>query len=506
MKAIRRLRETLALRPEFVLWLIAAYYITAITFRVLRTEGLQNDEAEQLFLSQFLLTGYGRQPPLYNWIQHAVVTQLGPSILALSLVKNTLLFLACALYAMAARKIVTQKGLPAIAALGVIAVPTISILAQRDLTHAIATICAVAFFLYGFFGTLTRPSITTYALTGLAVGLGLISKYNFVIVPVAAALAILPEPDFRRRLYDVRMLVTVAVALVICLPHGLWLIENFRAATVGTINAMRDDATGNPIADRWSGLSDLVVSIIDTSFAPIAFYLVVFRGKMLTIIRAESVWTRVLGRTIIFSLLLVCLIAIIGIGASTMSQKWLSPFLMMMPLYLCLKLDAAGPIDRNATPHMAVPVFLMAFGFIIYLMLSTLLAPFTGSYPKDSLPSRAFLREVVEKQMGGDLPGYIISGDMALAGAARLELRDVPVIMPNLNEIEQEQLYRPEADGLVIWQPKGHDTTIPPWTAAFLSAHGIVAKPDAVRILDVPFIRSRGKATAPFAYLVLDRR
>jgi hypothetical protein len=299
------------------------------------------------------------------------------------------------------------------------------------------------------------------------------------------------------------MLVAIAVAAIVCLPHGLWLLDNFHDATAGTINAMREDATGNPIADRWSGFGELVVSILDTSFAPIAFYLIVFRKKMLTIICAESIWTRVLGRTIVLSLVLVCLIAIIGIGASTISQKWLSPFLMMVPLYLCLKLDAAGEIDRDATSRMAIPVFSLAFGFLAYLTLGTLLAPLTGSYPKDSLPARPFLRQVLAEQTQARPFGYVIVGDLAMAGTARIELPGIPVIFPNLTEIEQADLFNKQADGLIIWQPRRDDRTIPPRIVAFLAEHGILANPAAVRILSVPFIQSGGKITASFAYLAL---
>src|SRR5687768_13321807 len=101
MRVIRRISDALARRPELVLWLIAAYYVLAIALRVLRSEALESDEAEQLVQSQFFLMGYGRQPPFYNWLQYGVIQLTGPSIFALSLVKNLLLFLCCAIYGLA---------------------------------------------------------------------------------------------------------------------------------------------------------------------------------------------------------------------------------------------------------------------------------------------------------------------------------------------------------------------------------------------------------------------
>jgi len=493
MRAIRRISDALARRPELVLWLIAAYYVLAIILRVLRSEALESDEAEQLYQSQFLLMGYGRQPPFYNWLQYGVIHLIGPSIFAISLVKNLLLFLTCAVYGLAARILLKDQRLVAIAMIGVIAMPAVSVMAQRDLTHAIATLFAVALFFYGFLKTLTQPRLWTYLLTGIAVGLGLIAKYNFVIVPVAAILAILPEPDLRRRILDWRMVPALAVVAVICLPHGLWVLGNLGEATAGTIKAMREDASGNPVLDRLSGIGTLFVAILTGGLPVLAFFLIAFRRSLTDAWRATNQWTRVIGRALLLSLIAVGLIGL-GFGATTISEKWLSPFLVLLPLYLCLKLEAAKADTSRGIPRLLFPVAILALGFVAYIALGNVVGPLFGNYTKENLPSGPFIEQIASEHPGPRL-AYVITDDPYLAASARLELPQARVLLPSfgqtppLGEAERRQ------PGLIVWRDSALAALNP-----YLQANGVATEGLAPATKPVPYLFSGGRASVTFGY------
>jgi 4-amino-4-deoxy-L-arabinose transferase-like glycosyltransferase len=497
MRAIRRISDALARRPELVFWLIAVYYLLAIALRVLRSEALESDEAEQLVQSQFFLMGYGRQPPFYNWLQYGVIQLTGPSIFALSLVKNLLLFLCCAAYGLAARLLLKDRRLVAVAMLGVIAMPAVSVMAQRDLTHAIATLFAVALFLFAFLRTLIRPSLSFYLLTGLAVGLGLIAKYNFVIVPVAAILAILPEPDLRKRIFDWRIIPALAVTAAICLPHGLWLLGNLTEATDGTIRAMREDASGNPLLDRLSGLGTLAVAILAGTLPVLAFFLIAFRRPPLIEARtATSQWSRVIGR-----MLLLCLVAVgligLGFGATTISEKWLSPFLVLLPLYLCLKLDAAGADSSRSVARMLFPVAALALGFIGYMALGNVIGPRLGQYNKENLPSGPFLREVLAERAGTN-PAYVIAADPFLAASARIELPGARILWPSFGQTPLLDATERGLLGLIVWRVDGNE--MPDGLSAYLQANGLEAERLAPATRAVPYLFSGGRDTVSFGF------
>jgi 4-amino-4-deoxy-L-arabinose transferase-like glycosyltransferase len=500
---MRRVRDALIAKPERVLWLIAAYYVVAILVRVLRSEGLQNDEAEQLFQSQFLLLGYGRQPPFYNWLQYGVVHLIGPSVLAVSLVKNGLLSLTCLFYGLAARQISERGQVPAAAMLGILALPVVTILAQRDLSHAVATLFATSFFLYALLGALTRPALWRYALTGVAIGIGTISKYNFVVLPIAALIAILPEPDLRRRLFDLRLVATIAIAALICLPHALWVLSNFQTATAGTVNAMRDDASGNLVTDRLNGILELVSSAFTGGIVLVIFLLIAFGRSLADSRKVGTVWTRVTGLMFLVSLAIIGLIAI-GMGATTISGKWLSPFLLILPLYLCLKIEAAGGFAKrlDGVAKLALPSLLLAFGFLIYLTAGNVLAPIIGRYQKDSLPSVPFVRQVLAEAGYGDKPDFIVTGSTALAGSARIAAPEAAVFMPNF--VQAGDIDKGRGSGLVIWS--GSDgMTLPAHIEDYLRQQGFDTAALAPKTMDVPYPFSRGEKSEPFNYAWIAR-
>jgi len=495
----RSISDALVRRPDLVICLIAAYYVLAVGMRVLRSEGLQNDEAEQIFQSQFLLLGYGPQPPFYNWLQYGVIQLIGPSIFALSLVKNGLLFLCCLFYGLTARMLIRDKTLSAIAMLGVLTLPAVTVLSQRDLTHAVATLFAVSLFLYAFLGALKRPTFWSYLLTGIATGIGLLSKYNFVILPVAAIIAVLPEAELRKRLFDRRVLATIAVTAVMCLPHGLWVLGNLNAATSSTIEAMRSDASGSAVLDRLEGIGMLLMSALTGALPPLLFFLFAFRRDLMDAWKAQNLWTRLTGRMFLLSLLLVGLIGV-GLGATNISEKWLSPFLLILPLYLCLKLDAAGAEARPAIPRLFFPVAVLAVGFLMYIALGNLAAPYLGRYEKENLPSSAFIRNVLAERGDRPLPAFIATSNTVLAASARMELPDVPVIIPNFAEEAKPQ----KQHGLVVWQIRRGDVSMPAELVSTLEGMGVTASDLKPATLAVPYLFSGGKDKALFGYAWVD--
>jgi 4-amino-4-deoxy-L-arabinose transferase-like glycosyltransferase len=502
---MQRIRNALVRRPELVFWLIGAYYAIAVIVRVLRSEGLQTDEAEQLFQSQFLLMGYGRQPPFYNWLQYGAVQLFGPSIFALSIVKNLLLFLSCVFYGLAARSVLQDRVLSSAAMLGVLALPAVTVLAQRDLTHAVATMFSVSLFLYAYLRTLTRPSLWGYVLTGIAVGIGAISKYNFVIVPLAAVLAILPEAELRKRLFDWRVLPALLVAAAICLPHGLWALHNVDTATSGTLDAMREDSTGNAILDRLHGVSMLVVSAVTSSLTLLAFFALAFHRDLKAALRAGNVWSRVVGRAFLISLIMIGLISI-GLGATTISQKWLSPFLLLLPLYLCLKLEAAGADSGRGISRLVWPVSILAFGFVLYLVAGNLAAPFLGRYQKESLPGVPFIQQVIASRGDRPEPGYILTADPALAASARLAAPKARVLMPAFTQAPALDDAARALPGLLVWKIGAADKAMPDALRDFAAGQGIAPDSLVALRIDVPYHFSGGRDTTPFGYAWVNGR
>ncbi len=326
--------------------LLAAYFVLNIALRITLPHSLELDEAEQSFFSQYLLAGYGPQPPFYNWMQYAIVSVTGMSIGALVVPKNILLFLCYLFYGLAGREALKDQALAAIGMLALITLPQVSYMAQQDLTHTTALLFASSLFLYGFFRTLDRPGVGSYLLLGLATGIGLISKYNFALMPVVALIAILPDAEWRRRALDWRMLIAIAVALVIVLPHAIWLQGNLAFASSDTLVKM---AAGNEpvgIARIGKGLLAFLVAILAFAALPVAIFAAAFRRDFVRALSARNRWTGMMERMMLASLAGIALIVLFT-GSTTVRERWLDPFLLVLPIYFLAKMKAAG-LDFSA--------------------------------------------------------------------------------------------------------------------------------------------------------------
>ena len=126
--------DRLARSDGAVYLLLAAYFIINILLRLAAPASLELDEGQQLFFAQWLAPGYDSQPPFYNWVQYGFVQLLGSSMLAISLLKNLMLFLSYLLFGLTAHLIIRDRTLAIIATLALITIPQIGYEAQRDLT------------------------------------------------------------------------------------------------------------------------------------------------------------------------------------------------------------------------------------------------------------------------------------------------------------------------------------------------------------------------------------
>lgn len=491
-------------RADAMIFAVAAYFVLCVALRVFISPALEIDEGEQAFVSQFLALGYGPQPPFYNWLQYAVVEAFGVSLTALTVLKHLLLFLCCLFYGLAARIVIKDRTLAAMAMLGVLTLPPVFLLAQRDLSHTVSALFAVSLFLYGFFRTLRNPSLFSYLLTGVAVGIGLISKYNFALVPAAAVLAVLPERDLRQRIFDWRLIVSLTVAFAIVLPHAYWILHNLTSASAGTINEMKEGLEGGRMAQAFKGTISLISAIFGATILPLAFFAAVFPFDIKRICLAESQWTRITGRIICLCLIAVLLI-VLGLGATHIREKWLALFVVILPLYLCLKIDAAGIETTGKLKRFAIPLFIMIFAVLIGVSARVVTSPMLGSYNKLNIPYEAFIREITQNH--AIQPALVIADDTNLAGSVRLQLPLSTAITAYNPPVPLAAGWRSAGPVLVIWRGKGESEPALPESLQQKLIEGGVAASDIVPLFSAPLYHlAKGDDRYGFGYLWLTQQ
>jgi 4-amino-4-deoxy-L-arabinose transferase-like glycosyltransferase len=102
---------------------------------------------------------------------------------------------------------------------------------------------------------------------GVVVALGLLSKVNFVFVPVALGLAAASLPELRARLRPWGLAVSLAVVVAICLWPMIWALQHPEVA-FASARKLRRDVDLSLVAGATRGLASFVSAVVGFGILP----------------------------------------------------------------------------------------------------------------------------------------------------------------------------------------------------------------------------------------------
>ncbi len=391
-------------------WLLA---MTAahVVVRVAVSPALKWDEAEQMLWSQQLALGYGSQPPLYTWLQWAVNGLVGPSVLALALLKQALLALAYVFMYLAGRELLGPRG-AWWASASMLLLPPLGWYSIRDQTHTVLVTAMACGAWWLLLRIVRRPRAADFAWLGLVCGFGLLAKYSFALVMAAMLAAALSVPESRRALLSRGGWWAPLVCALVVLPHAGWLLSHLRDATsetMGKLHVGAHHALTHGLASLLEGLAGTLV--LWAGVALWAFRSAWWRGGAAPATGwAQRVFARYLA-LVVLALLGMVLFA----GVSSFKGRWMLPLLCVVPLTAfaarpALQQHAGG--RRYSTAILAVAV--------IILIAAGIRPWFSGWRGEaDELNHPAAELALALRAAGYDGVGPIVAADHMMAGLLR---------------------------------------------------------------------------------------
>ncbi len=308
-------------------WLLALA-LAHVLVRVAVSPALKWDEAEQMLWSQQLALGYGAQPPLYTWLQWGVNALVGPSVLALSLLKHALLALTYALMWLAARELLDERG-AWWASASMMLLPALGWYSVRDHTHTILVTAMACGAWWLLLRIVRQPRPLDFAALGLVCGLGMLAKYSFALVAGAMLLAALSVPRARRALLSRGWWWAPLVGLLVVGPHLVWLLSHLHEATASTLGKMEIQAASGPL----KGVRHLLQGVAGTLALFALFALWAFRGACWRgPVQPAAPWAQQLFRRYLALVLAALLAMVLLAGVTEFKGRWLLPLLCVVPL------------------------------------------------------------------------------------------------------------------------------------------------------------------------------
>lgn len=377
----------------FVL-LLAAYFILHIVIRVTLTDSLAMDESEQALAYAQLQLGYGTQPPLYSWLQWLTFSIFGFNVFSFALLKNLILFALYAGLFVLARPLIGVGG-AITASASMLLMPEIAWESQRDLTHTVLLTTIVCWTLCCYFAMLRKPAAWRYALLGLLIGLGLLSKYNYTVFIGGLACASLAVREHRQIIWNNKIWLAAIVSVLCLLPHATWLVTHLDAASAGTLLKMREGVTHSYFGNLLRGFGSMVWGGIGF-LTPLwmVYALAGWRAfKRPAIDRSNSAIRFFLWLYAAF-FALMCVILLTG-HISNIKGRWLQQLLFPLPMVCFLMVPA---LSRSEVYRKILRVAaVLALLILIAIPLRVQLGPYLDKYSRSHYPYPQLARELEQR-------------------------------------------------------------------------------------------------------------
>jgi hypothetical protein len=338
-------------RRGFLL-LLAAYAVLLFTLRVAISPSLGRDDLIEAIIAQGWALGYNpTQPPLYTWLVMAASGALGHGVAAHALVKFASLYLAYVFFFLAAERALRDSYLAALATLTWLATYMFGWDVTQNYTESVLLLTMASALMWLALRMRDGAGFADYLALGAVLGLGALTKYNFPVIAATLAAAGLFDPRLRRAMLDKRILAAAAVALLLFLPHWLWMKygpHNMRGAFTG---ALQVGWKGG----YWPGVAAGLFSIVRSSFDFLAPGVVLWALLFWRALRpgvpapADEHATRALfDRWLAFGYAVMAGFVLFA-GATTIKYHYMIMALAPVPVWLFLRVKHAGiPVGPGA--------------------------------------------------------------------------------------------------------------------------------------------------------------
>ncbi|WP_137129070.1 glycosyltransferase family 39 protein [Rhizobium sp. FY34] len=479
--------------PSEVIALAAVYFFVTFLVRLALPPGLRMDESQQVFLSQWLTAGYDAQPPLYNWVQRLVFELTQNYVLGLAALKGVVLAAVIATYAKLAHMVLKDRAFTLMATLGLFLTPQFFWQAQRDLSHTTATLLFVNLTLMATVRTVERPATINYLLLGAAIGLGMLTKYNFALFVAGLAVATVLTRQGRQSLLNWRFALTILIAGLVFLPHAIWLFNHLAVASSVTVARMAEDAGNNSRSLQiLIGLANLVLMTAIAVAPAVILFGLAFGRPTLHLVRRPHQWDRFFT-LLPTAILMILVVLILATTFTTFRDRWLLPLLQYAPISLCLLLQAAGVDAERGWQRIWRGVIIMALAIPVALLVVGL-ADKTSHYRKPYGEFTAQLRRELPVE-----PGLIITNDWHTAGNMKAQWPAVPVMAVDFPNLQLTPIAgRPI---LLVWRD---DADLPASIQTWLSTNlGRQADTREARALSLPYTGGDDSKVSSFHYILL---
>jgi 4-amino-4-deoxy-L-arabinose transferase-like glycosyltransferase len=425
--AIARIKGSRA--STLLLAFLSAYFVLQAALRIASLSSLGLDDAEMAVITQEFAAGYGSQPPLYNWIQILATDIFGLGVPAFVITHFLLLWLTFVFMFLSARVVLEDDVKAAAVALALFTLPQIGWEAQRALTHSVLSITTASFTLYVALVMLKTGSWGSYLALGLALALGVLSKYSYVPFALALLIAAATIPSLRPRILSVRFAAALLLMALLLVPHLHW-VATHEAETLSRTRKFKIQQDTGLLLAWGEGLFSTILAAVSFAAASVLVFAIAAFSPMK---RAAAGAVAKAGpqdlRTLILRMVVIALALVVVMVLATrvtyVKDRWLQCLLIALPLALFILFE-----DRLTPRRQGLLIILsalMGLGAMAGLAVASLDPDLYGDPPSAAAPFGAISEQI---RAHGFEKGYVLADNSYIAGNLKLHFPESTVAEP----------------------------------------------------------------------------
>ena len=263
-------------------------------------------------------------------------------------VKFVAMFAFYAFLHRAAELVLKDAALAALSALSLVGLYHVAWVSVMNYSNTLLLGAAMAASLYALLRLSDAHRLRDYAWLGLAIGLGSLAKYNFLLFAAPLIAAGLSHPTIRSRLLAKGTWVSAIVAAALVAPHAHWVVTS----PMGFVRETGRELPYPEASAYWAGVGAGFLDFAEGALLFLSPFILILAAFFWRALRPLPEGSRSKAPYLVF--LEIYLVGFVGLvaaliiafGVTAFQKHWLMP-LFPLPLYLFQRIRMANPGMRR---------------------------------------------------------------------------------------------------------------------------------------------------------------
>ncbi len=409
-------------KTEIVFFIALVFYlIYHLLIRLFLSSTLELDESEQAFLSQEFQWGYNQQPPLYTWITILLLKIFGYTKFTFLILRSALLFFTHFFIYKISKSIYKNVNLAIITSLSLLLFFQFSVESFRQ-THTVLVTCSAVAFIFQIIRMQKKSTWVDYMITGIIIAIGVLAKYNFILIVIATIMVMAFDRNFSKVLFSKKTIITLLVVILLIGRHGIWFID-FSSTFFEQTNSDLKTTSASYLETILPSIFVFTKGVFSFSAGFIIICIILFNKNLALIFKTKHpIDSRFILKLILLSLLFLLTIAVFT-KDNKMHERWFQPFLILLPIYVLgtMFLNKVSKVNVYKTV-----LYFTAGVIMLYIPLGILIGPKLGFHERINKPFIKLSKAMKSEELlnGTDL---ILCNEFEVAGNLKLFFPDKKV-------------------------------------------------------------------------------